>query len=146
MDPAPRVVPLDGHSLEGIFADIINVGDALGRATAAGALVADLRARIARVERQVAGAPRPTVVCLEWLAPLFNAGHWVPEQVAIAGGQDVLGEPLVPSIDVTWEDLVAADPDYLFLLPCGFDADRALAEARALPDRPAWADLRAVRD
>ena len=146
MDPAPLVVPLDGHSLEGIFTDIARVGDALGRTAAATALVADLRARVARVEEQVAGAPRPTVVCLEWLAPLFNAGHWVPEQVAIAGGEDLLGKPLVPSIDFPWERLREADPEYLFLLPCGFDAERALHEARVLTDRPDWSDLRAVRE
>ena len=145
LDPAPAVVPLDGHSLDGIFADIARVGDAIGRAGAATTLVADLRARITRVEAQVAGLPRPTVVCLEWLAPLFNAGHWVPEQVAIAGGLDLLGRPLVPSIDVPWEDLVAADPEFLFLLPCGFDAERALAEARALTSRSEWQRLRAVR-
>src|SRR5207253_1612837 len=67
MDPAPVVVALDGHSLEGICTDSLDVGDALGRGAAAMKLVADLRARIARVERQVAGASRPTVVCLEWL-------------------------------------------------------------------------------
>jgi iron complex transport system substrate-binding protein len=146
MDPAPLVVPLDGHALEGIFADIQRVGDALGRTDAATALVAELRARIGRVEQQVAGALRPTVVCLEWLAPLFNAGHWVPEQVAIAGGDDVLGKTGVPSIDFPFDSLLAADPDYLFLLPCGFDADRALKESRVLTERPDWGNLTAVRD
>ena len=146
LDPAPNVVPLDGHSLAGIFADTARVGAAIGRAAAAAALVADLRARIARVEAQVAGRRRPTVVCLEWLAPLFIAGHWVPEQVAIAGGEDRLGRPLVPSIDVPWGDLVAADPEFLFLMPCGFDAERALSEAAAVAARPDWAQLRAVRD
>ena len=146
LDPPPAVVPLDGHSLDGIFADIVRVGAAIGRASAATALLADLRARIARVEAQVAGRRRPTVVCLEWLAPLFNAGHWVPEQVAIAGGLDLLGRPLVPSIDVPWEDLVAADPEFLFLMPCGFDAERALSEAAAVTSRPDWAQLRAVRE
>ena len=146
LDPAPDVVPLDGHSLDGIFADIARVGDALGRRDAATTLVAALRARIARVEEQVAGATRPTVVCLEWLAPLFNAGHWVPEHVAIAGGLDLLGRPLVPSIDVPWEDLVAADPEFLFLLPCGFDADRAVLESAVVTTRPEWPRLRAVRN
>ena len=146
LDPAPAIVPLDGHSLDGIFQDITRVGDALGRSDAATALVADLHARIARVEAQVSGLRRPPVVCLEWLAPLFNAGHWVPEQVAIAGGEDLLGRPLVPSIDVPWEQLVAADPEYLFLLPCGFAAERALTEAAVLFARPDWGDLRAVRD
>jgi len=146
LDPAPALVALDGHSLDGILADIVRVGDAIGRADAATALVADLRARIARVEEQVAGLRRPSVVCLEWLAPLFNAGHWVPEQVAIAGGEDLLGRPLVPSIDVPWEDFVAADPEFLFLLPCGFDAERALSEAGVLVVRPEWQRLRAVRN
>src|SRR5437870_4684439 len=145
MDPAPAVVPLDGQSLEGIFADIARVGDALHRADRARALVAQLRSRISRVERHVEGAARPGVVCLEWLAPLFNAGHWVPEQVAIAGGEDLLGAPLVPSIDVPFGRLLAADPECLFLMPCGFDADRALDEARVLVERPEWSELRAVR-
>ena len=146
LDPEPAVVPLDGHSLEGILADIARVGDAIGRADAATALVTGLRERIARVEAQVAGLLRPGVVCLEWLAPLFNAGHWVPEQVAIAGGVDLLGRPLVPSIDVPWVDLVAADPEYLFLLPCGFDAERAVTEAGVVIGQPGWASLRAVRE
>ncbi|MHB8632332.1 MAG: cobalamin-binding protein [Candidatus Limnocylindria bacterium] len=145
LDPAPDVVPLEGHSLDGIFADIARVGESLGRSEAATMLVRDLRARIARVEAQVAGVPHPTVVCLEWLAPLFNAGHWVPEQVAIAGGRDLLGRPLVPSIDVGWDDLVAADPEFLFLLPCGFDAERAVVEAAVVTSRPEWPALRAVR-
>jgi len=144
--PAPAVVPLDGHSLDGIFADIARVGDALDRTEAATRLVAELRGRIARMKALVAGERRPSVVCLEWLAPLFNAGHWVPEQVALAGGEDLLGTPLVPSIDVRWADLAAADPEFLFLLPCGFDAERAVTEARVLTERREWQELRAVRN
>ncbi|HVR88814.1 MAG TPA: cobalamin-binding protein [Candidatus Limnocylindria bacterium] len=145
LDPAPVVVPLDGHSLDGIFADIQRVGDAIGRADAASALVADLRGRVARVAALVSGAERPRVVCLEWLSPLFNAGHWVPEQVAIAGGQDVLGAPLAPSTVFTFDDLLVADPEMLFLLPCGFDADRAVREAEVLVCRDDWRRLAAVR-
>ena len=146
LDPAPKVVPLDGHSLEGIFADIARVGDALGRAAAAEALLAGLRARMDRVAALVQGAERPRVVCLEWLSPLFNAGHWVPEQVAIAGGLDLLGAPLVPSTVFSFDDLVAADPEMLFLLPCGFDAERAVREADVLTSRDDWQRLAAVRD
>ena len=146
LDPTPAVVPLDGHSLEGILTDIGRVGQAIGRADAAAALVASLRERIARVEAAVDGLRRPSAVCLEWLAPLFNAGHWVPEQVAIAGGEDLLGRPLIPSIDVPWEELVAADPEFLFLLPCGFDAERAVSEAGVVVRRAEWSALRAVRE
>jgi iron complex transport system substrate-binding protein len=146
MDPAPVVVSLDGDSLEGIFADIDRAGVALGRRDAAASLVADLRTRIAHVGFLVAGAPRPRVACLEWLAPLFNAGHWVPEQVASAGGHDVLGEPGARSHELTLADVAAADPDIIVLMPCGFDAERAMAESRALVSDPAWDTLRAVRD
>src|SRR5205823_4222898 len=98
LTPAPDIVPLDGGSLEGIFTDIARVGTALGREREASALVAGLRARIAEVVHRVADAPRPRVACLEWLDPLFNAGHWVPEQVMLAGGRDVLGQAGVPSV------------------------------------------------
>jgi iron complex transport system substrate-binding protein len=146
IDPAPTVVPLDGDSLEGIFADIDRAGVALGRRDAAARLVADSRTRIARVGFLVAGASRPRVACLEWLAPLFNAGHWVPEQVVLAGGHDVLGEPGARSHELTIADVAAADPDIVVLMPCGFDAERAVAESRALAADPAWDTLRAVRD
>ena len=144
--PAPTVVPLDGESLEGIFADIDRAGIALGRRDAAARLVADLRTRIAHVGFLVAGAQRPRVACLEWLAPLFNAGHWVPEQVALAGGHDVLGEAGTRSHELTFADVATADPDIVVLMPCGFDAERAVAESRRLAADPAWEQLRAVRD
>jgi iron complex transport system substrate-binding protein len=146
MDPAPVVVPLDGDSLEGIFADIDRAGVALGRRDAAARVVADLRTRIAHVGFLVAGAPRPRVACLEWLAPLFNAGHWVPEQVALAGGHDVLGEPGARSHELTLADVAAADPDIIVVMPCGFDAERAVREAQALVSESEWERLRAVRD
>jgi iron complex transport system substrate-binding protein len=146
MDPAPTVVPLDGDSLEGIFADIDRAGVALGRRDAAARVTADLRTRLAHVAFLVAGAPRPRVACLEWLAPLFNAGHWVPEQIAQAGGHDVLGEPGTRSHVVTLANVAAADPDVIVLMPCGFDAERAMRESHALVADPAWDELRAVRD
>ena len=146
IDPPPTIVPLDGDSLEGIFADIDNAGVALWRRDAAARLVADLRTRIAHVEWLVAGSPRPRVACLEWVAPLFNAGHWVPEQVAFAGGHDVLGAAGARSRELNLADVAAADPDIVVLMPCGFDAERAVAESGALAADPAWERLRAVRD
>jgi iron complex transport system substrate-binding protein len=146
IDPAPAVVPLDGNSIEGIVADIERAGVTLDRRDAAGRLIAELRTRIAHVEWLVGGAGRPRVACLEWLAPLYNAGHWVPEQVAFAGGRDVLGEPGARSREVTLDDVAAADPDFVVLMPCGFDAERAIAESHALAADPVWAELRAVRE
>jgi iron complex transport system substrate-binding protein len=146
LDPAPTVVPLDGDSLEGIFADIDRAGVALGRRDAAASLVADLRTRLAHVAFLVAGASRPRIACLEWLSPLFNAGHWVPEQIAQAGGHDVLGEAAARSHELTLADVAAADPDVIVLMPCGFDAERAMRESDALVADRTWDELRAVRD
>src|SRR5438034_10567504 len=79
----PQVVALDASSLAGMFEDVRRIGAALGRDADADRLIHDLTVRLAAVEAQVAGLSRPRVACLEWLDPLFNAGHWVPEQVRI---------------------------------------------------------------
>lgn len=145
LDPTPRIVPLVATSIEGIFDDIIQVAAALGRDEAGAALISDLRARIARVRAAVADRVRTRVVCLEWLDPLFNAGHWVPEQVAIAGGEDMLGRPGERSREITWFEVLAAKPEAVLVMPCGFDAQRAAREVVALRSLPGWLDLPAVR-
>lgn len=141
----PAVVPLDASSLEGIFADISRVASGIGRADAGTALVADLRSRLRRLAESVAAQPRVRVACLEWIAPLFNAGHWVPEQARCAGALDVLGTAGARSREVSWAELAAARPEVIVLALCGFDAERASREARALDDRPEWRSLAAVR-
>jgi iron complex transport system substrate-binding protein len=125
----PAVVALEASSLEGMFDDLQRVGAALGRSAEAAAVVASLRRRIAAVEAAVRGAKRPRVACLEWLDPLFNGGHWVPEQVAIAGGIDVLGRAGERSREITYDDVVAARPEIVVAMPCGWDAKRAASEA-----------------
>ena len=142
----PIVVPLEATTIEGIFEDISRVGAALERADSASALVVELRSRLRRTESSVAGAQRPRIACLEWIAPLFNAGHWVPEQVRIAGAEDVLGQPGARSREITWAELEDAAPEWIFIMLCGFDAQRAVHEASALADTPAWRSLFAVRD
>jgi iron complex transport system substrate-binding protein len=142
---APAVIPLEGDSIDGILDDIERVGAGTGRREAAGALVADLRLRLRAIERAVAAAPRPRVACLEWIAPLFNAGHWVPEQVRSAGAEDVLGHAGARSREVTWSELGDARPDWIFVMLCGFDAERAVRESTVLRAQPEWRSLDAVR-
>ena len=131
-DSAPQSVPLGASSIEGMFDDIRRVGAALRREGRAKRLVDDLRARLRAIETLVAGLPRPRVACLEWLDPLFNGGHWVPEQVGIAGGEDVLGTAGARSQEIAWDDVIAARPDIVIAMPCGWDAARAAREAEAL--------------
>jgi len=130
----PRVVPLEAATLDGMYEDVARVGDAIGRGQQARTLVASLRARAAAVRHAVGDRERPRVACIEWVDPPYSGGHWVPEQVHLAGGADVLGEPGARSRELTWDDVRAARPDIVVVMPCGWDAPRAEREARAIPD------------
>ncbi|GAC1342565.1 MAG: cobalamin-binding protein [Candidatus Dormibacteria bacterium] len=145
--PAPvPVLSLEPESLEDILASIGAVGLATGREAEARAVVVGLRERIAAVEGRVDPGPtRPRVACVEWTDPLMAGGHWVPELVARAGGDDVLGCPGEPSRWVEWAELIAASPEVVVLMPCGFDLARTLVEARALVERADFAALPAAR-
>ena len=132
LERQPEIVPLGASSIEGMFEDIRRVGAALRCDGDADRLIGELRSRLAMVEARVAGLARPRVVCLEWLDPLFDGGHWVPEQVRIAGGEDVLGTPGARSREIEWDDVIAARPDIVIAMPCGWDAARAAREAEAL--------------
>jgi iron complex transport system substrate-binding protein len=136
LERQPEVVPLSASSIEGMFLDIRRVGAALRCADDADRLVLDLRSRLATVEARVAGLARPRVACLEWLDPLFNGGHWVPEQVRSAGGLDVLGTAGARSREIEWGDVIAARPEIVIAMPCGWDAARAAREAEALGPIP----------
>ena len=129
---SPDVVPLDASTIDGMFQDVRRIGAALGRDGDTDRLIKDLWSRLAAVRTQVAGLVRPRVACLEWLDPLFNAGHWVPEQVRIAGGADVLGTAGARSREISWNDVLAARPEIVIAMPCGWDAERAAIEAAAL--------------
>ncbi|MGH2924286.1 MAG: ABC transporter substrate-binding protein [Solirubrobacterales bacterium] len=126
----PRVISLDPSTLGEVISDVSRLGEAAG-ASGAAELRESLDRRLAAVREAVAGAPRPRVLALEWLDPPFVGGHWVPGMVEIAGGADVLGAAGTKSRTATWEELRAARPEVVVAMPCGWDAERALAEARA---------------
>jgi iron complex transport system substrate-binding protein len=131
----PRVLSLDPSRLGQVLADIEQLGTAAGEPGAGRALGAELTARLRRVEVEVAGLGRPRVAALEWLDPPYVAGHWVPEMVAAAGGVEVLGVAGGRSRVAEWEEVADAAPETVIVMPCGFDADAAAAEARAHADR-----------
>lgn len=142
----PAVVSLLPSSLADVLGDIRRVGEATGRMREAEREVAALTARIEAVrERAARVAERPVTAAIEWLDPVMIAGHWVPEQIALAGGLDPLGRPGLRSVKVEWERVVAARPDVLALMPCGFDRERTAREAATLTTRSGFAELPAVR-
>ena len=140
----PAIVSLNPHTLTDVLEDVVRVGAATGREAAAEVFVADLRRRIEQIGFSEPGH-RPRVVCLEWFEPLYVAGHWVPEMVALAGGYDVLGRKGEPSFKVVWQDVLEAKPDLLLLMPCGFDTRRTAKETTALRQLPGWEQLPAVK-
>jgi iron complex transport system substrate-binding protein len=127
----PTVLALDAHDVAGVLATIRLVGRAGGVPERAERCVREIERRIAAVRGRVAGRPTPRVLALEWLDPPFVPGHWVPEMVALAGGELLGGAAGRPSFAVRWDDLAGLDPDVLIVMPCGFD----LAAARADADR-----------
>ncbi len=142
----PRLLSLRPASLADVWGDLERVARALDLADAGRALRDALSERVGEIGERAAGlAERPRVACLEWIDPLMGAGNWIPELVALAGGHALLGRSAVHSPWITWEDLVAADPDAIVVLPCGFDRARTRAEMAPLVARPGWADLRSVR-
>lgn len=142
----PKLLALNPSSLNDVLADTERIGAATGRELKARNLTAALRSHLEEIRERLRGiSARPRVACLEWLDPLFAGGHWIPEMVEWAGGLDTLGVAAAPSRQVSWEQVRAAEPEVLVLMPCGFTAARTLRELDRVALRPGWAALPAVR-
>jgi iron complex transport system substrate-binding protein len=136
IDPRPTVISLDPHTIGEVLGDARTLAEATDRKDAAVDLVQDASARIDRVRIAVRKAKaRPRVAALEWLDPPFAAGHWTPQLIEYAGGEDVLGFPGEPSEEVSWSMVQAAQPDIVIVMPCGFDAEIAHREAEMHRDQ-----------
>ncbi len=136
LDPQPRVISLDPHTLGEVLGDASTLAEATDSNDAAVDLVGDASDRIDRVMVAVQEArSRPRVAALEWLDPPFAAGHWTPQLIDYAGGEDVLGFPGENSQETTWETVQAAQPDVVIVMPCGYDAEIAHREAEMHRDQ-----------
>ncbi|MFI4992525.1 MAG: cobalamin-binding protein [Solirubrobacterales bacterium] len=127
----PQVISLDPHTLDETLGDIRTVAEATDRRERGVELVREIATRIEEVELTVRSTNTPRVAALEWLDPVFVAGHWTPQLIDLAGGKDVLGLPGEPSQTVSWEAVTAAEPEIVVVMPCGYDAARAHEEALA---------------
>ena len=137
-----RVESLDAHTLEEILGSVLQVAAAAGVSDRGAHVVAALRARIDAVRAAVRDAPRPRVLAIEWLDPPFLPGHWVPEMIEAAGGDNLTGGAGAHSVEADWSELRTLDPDVLLIMPCGYgleasqaDADRHAERLRALAPR-----------
>lgn len=144
----PPIVNLEPMTLDDVFDAIVAVGAAANRVAEAARVVAGLRARVDAVAARTATVPhedRPRVAFLEWIDPLFNGGHWNPEIIHLAGGIDVLGAPGAASRTVTWQHVVDAAPDVVFVACCGYPTERAAEDLHVLHAQPGWDDVPAAR-
>jgi iron complex transport system substrate-binding protein len=139
-----HVVSLDPGRLDEVIDCVGLVGAATGTRVRAVALMERLRDRVDAVRRRVEGRDRPRVLVLEWSDPPFNAGHWVPDMVEVAGGTPVLAVPGARSRRLMWEEIVPEPVDVTVFMPCGFDLDGAVAQASTLLSRPQAAGLGAI--
>ncbi|BFU90788.1 MAG: cobalamin-binding protein [Nitrospira sp.] len=136
----PNVLTLSPTTLDDMLHDIKRIAEAAGVLAKGQALAQELRRRVDHVRSETNRTPaRPRVVCLEWLNPLYVAGHWVPEMVALAGGRNVLGSQDTPSHETTWHAVEAARPDVILVMPCGYSVERTVNELRqAGPTADTW--------
>ncbi|MFZ1077481.1 MAG: cobalamin-binding protein [Nitrosotalea sp.] len=140
----PEVLILDPRSLGDILDNIIEVGKKVGKLNESQAFVHNLRTRIKIIQyRQKIVQPR--VICIEWLDPLFTAGHWVPQMVELAGGINGISATGDQSRRMDLDEIVKFDPDIIVLMPCGFDVNRTMQEYEKLADKEKWRSLKAVK-
>ncbi|HMD55023.1 MAG TPA: ABC transporter substrate-binding protein, partial [Phycisphaerae bacterium] len=142
---AAKVLALQAGSLSGIYQDVLNTADALGKPEAGRELVAAMQSRLSDIHSAVKNKPQPTVVVLEWTDPVFAMGNWGPELVEAANGELLLAHKGEHSRAIRWDLVRQADPEFLIVAPCGFNLARAKQEIAVLEKYPGLMELKAVQ-
>jgi iron complex transport system substrate-binding protein len=142
----PRVVTFTPRTLDEVWKGIQHIGEAVERPAEGRALAEWLSREVEAVQQAVADtAGRPRVLCLEWFDPPYVGGHWVPEMVRLAGGADVLGRAGEPSFQIGWQDVLAAQPDVVVLMSCGYGLARNVESWQSAKPPAGWDELPAVK-
>jgi iron complex transport system substrate-binding protein len=141
-----KIISVAPLHLADVWLDIQTIADGLHVTEKGRALLLPLKNRVVDIITKTCMiTKRPTVACVEWFEPLMAAGNWVPEMIELAGARDLLGSPGRHSAWLEWEKLTQADPDFIILMPCGFNLERTRSEMAVLERRPEWRKLRAVK-
>ncbi|AFY95034.1 cobalamin-binding protein [Chamaesiphon minutus] len=141
----PQIISLQPDTIADVWADIQRVGETLNVDWQPIVATLQKRVKICQTQCQNLQSPLPKVACIEWTDPLMLAGNWIPELVEMAGGKPIGGVTGQHSPRISWDELVAADPDTIIFMPCGFDLDRTRIEAQPLTKHPQWQQLAAVK-
>ncbi len=145
--PPPNVLALHPHSIKDILEDILKIGKKIGKEKIAELKVKSLKQKISSIkEKTKVLKNKPKVYCMEWLDPPYNGGHWVPEQVEIAGGRDEISTRGVDSSRILWQQIVNYDPEIIILMPCGFSIKKTKKELLYITQKKQWLKLSAVKN
>lgn len=144
----PELVQLSPNNLDDVFNCAVTVARAIGKEEVAFRYLAGLKEVMNTILDQLrgAGAPLKRVMLMEWIEPIYNCGHWIPFQIAAAGGVDMLSNPAGDSIVNKWEKIQKYNPEVLVIAPCGFDIRRSEEEMHLLTSKPGWNELEAVKN
>lgn len=144
----PLIVPLLPKNLDDVYDNIITIAKVMGKEENAYRVLASLKSRTDEILDTLRAhkAPLRRVMLMEWLNPIYNCGHWIPDQIAQAGGVDMLANPSGYSIKVDWSKIVLYNPEVLVISPCGLEIERAAKEISILEQLPGWHDLKAVKN
>ncbi len=148
LEKQPKLVSLSPNNLQDVFQTAITIATELGKEEAAYAYLGVLQSRIDNIIDTLRKykAPPKRVMVLEWMEPIYNCGHWIPYQVAYAGGIDMMSNPGGDSIVTLWDKICKYNPEVLVVAPCGFTTQRTKEELYLLTQRPGWSTVQAVID
>lgn len=148
LNPTPELINYSPDTLEDVFSSAGQVGEILGASSQVAAHLQSLRQRIELVVDRLREkkAPLRRVMLMEWFAPIYNCGHWIPDQLALAGGVDMLSHPGGDSVRIEWEKVRKYNPEVLILAPCGYTVSQSLEEIGLMEEWEGWQDLRAVQE
>ena len=146
LEKKPEVYTMDPHNVDEIFMSIKDISKMIGKEKEGNELINSLLKRLEFVKSKMY-EEKPKVVAIEWVDPFFTSGHWIPEMIETAGGENLISIEKMPSRKMKLEEIKAANPDIIVIMPCGFDIKRTIFEYKnVLAENPDWNELKAVKE
>ena len=146
LEKKPEVYTMDPHDVDEILVCIMDISKMIGKETEGNELVDSLAKRLKFVKSKTF-EDKPKIVAIEWVDPFFTSGHWIPEMIESAGGENLISTEKMPSRKMELEEIKEANPDIIVMMPCGFDVKRTVSEYNnVLTNNPDWNELKAVKE
>jgi len=146
LEKKPEVYTMDPHGVDEILVSIMDISKMIGKEKEGNELVDSLSKRLGFVKSKTF-EERPKVVAIEWVDPFFTSGHWIPEMIESAGGENLISTEKMPSRKMKLEEIQEVNPDIIVMMPCGFDVKRTISEYNSvLAENPDWNELKAVKE